>query len=74
MFKRKSNYKAQIETNISEIKALFNRLKSLVWQTELKQVELKKKVSEYESLVKQTENTIKDINKFKVKAKVRGGK
>ena len=73
MFKRRKKNKVQmtLETNISELKALFNKLKSLVWQAENKQIELKEKVSEYESLVKQTENTVKEINKFKVKPKVR---
>ena len=74
MFKRNSKNKVQmtLETNISELKSLFNKLKSLVSQTENKQIELKEKVSEYESLVKQTENTIKEINKFKVKTKIKG--
>ncbi|UXR86207.1 hypothetical protein [Staphylococcus felis] len=74
MFKRrkKNNYKVQLETNLEELKLLFNKLKSLFSQTENKQIELKKKISEYESLVKRTENTIKEINKFKLK-KVKKG-
>ncbi|UXS57022.1 hypothetical protein [Staphylococcus delphini] len=75
MFKRrkKNNYKIQLETNLEELKLLFNKLKSLSSQSENKQIELKKKISEYESLVKRTENTIKEINKFKLKTKVKRG-
>ncbi|UXS37852.1 hypothetical protein PYH72_09995 [Staphylococcus delphini] len=75
MFKRrkKNNYKIQLETNLEELKLLFNKLKSLSSQSENKQIELKKKISEYESLVKRTENTIKEINKFKLKTKVKKG-
>lgn len=75
MFKRrkKHNYKVQLETNLSELKLLLNKLKSFVSKTENKQIELKKKISEYESLVKRTENTIKEINKFKLKTKVKWG-
>ncbi|EHJ08390.1 hypothetical protein [Staphylococcus simiae] len=71
--RRKHNYKARVETNLTELKLLLNKLKSLSALTENKQIELKKKVSEYESLVKQTENIIKRINNFKVKAKIRKG-
>ncbi|TBO50849.1 hypothetical protein [Staphylococcus pseudintermedius] len=76
MFKRKKKepYKCYVETNLSELKLLLNKLKSLFPQTENKQIELKKKISEYESLVKQTENTIKEINKFKLESKIRGEK
>ncbi|UXS30179.1 hypothetical protein MUA33_05245 [Staphylococcus delphini] len=75
MFKRRktNNYKIQLETNLEELKLLFNKLKSLSSQSENKQIELKKKISEYESLVKRTENTIKEINKFKLKTKVKKG-
>ncbi|ENK7113251.1 hypothetical protein JL837_03480 [Staphylococcus pseudintermedius] len=76
MFKRKKKepYKCYVETNLSELKLLLNKLKSLFSQTENKQIELKKKISEYESLVKRTENTIKAINKFKLESKIRGEK
>ncbi|MDY3696911.1 hypothetical protein [Staphylococcus hyicus] len=75
MFKRKKKqpYKCYVETNLSELKLLLNKLKSLSSQSENKQIELKRKISEYESLVKQTENTIKEINKFKLKAKIKKG-
>ena len=73
MFKRKKKqpYKCYVETNLSELKLLLNKVKSLSSQSENKQIELKRKISEYESLVKQTENTIKEINKFKLKAKIK---
>lgn len=73
MFKRrkKRNCNVKVETNLTELKLLLNKLKSLSSLTEIKQIELKKKVSEYESLVKRTENTIKQINNFKVKAKIK---
>ncbi|NJH82153.1 hypothetical protein BUZ57_08180 [Staphylococcus hyicus] len=75
MFKRKKKqpHKCYVETNLSELKLLLNKLKSLSSQSENKQIELKRKISEYESLVKQTENTIKEINKFKLKAKIKKG-
>lgn len=75
MFKKKKKqpYKCYVETNLSELKLLFNELKSLVARAENKQIELKRKVSEYESLVRQTENTIKEINRFKLKAKIKKG-
>lgn len=75
MFKRKKKqpYKCYVETNLSELKLLLNKLKSLSSQSENKQIELKRKISEYESLVKQTENTIEEINKFKLKAKIKKG-
>ncbi|PTF96695.1 hypothetical protein [Staphylococcus chromogenes] len=75
MFKRKKKqpYKCYVETNLSELKLLLNKVKSLSSQSENKQIELKRKISEYESLVKQTENTIKEINKFKLKAKIKKG-
>jgi len=73
MFKRrkKLNCNVKVETNLTELKLLLNKLKSLSSLTEIKQIELKKQVSEYESLVKRTENTIKQINNFKVKAKIK---
>lgn len=73
MFKRrkKRNCNVKVETNLTELKLLLNKLKSLSSLTEIKQIELKKQVSEYESLVKRTENTIKQINNFKVKAKIK---
>lgn len=75
MFKKKKKqpYKCYVETNLSELKLLLNKVKSLSSQSENKQIELKRKISEYESLVKQTENTIKEINKFKLKAKIKKG-
>ncbi|MFO3694375.1 hypothetical protein WER97_11780 [Staphylococcus felis] len=75
MFKhrKKKRVRVTLETNLSELKRLLDKLKSLVSRTENKQTELKKKVSEYESLVKQTENTIKEINKFKLKTKIKRG-
>lgn len=75
MFKRKKKqpYKCYVETNLSELKLLLNKVKSLSSQSENKQIELKRKISEYECLVKQTENTIKEINKFKLKAKIKKG-
>ncbi|WP_194746657.1 hypothetical protein [Staphylococcus chromogenes] len=75
MFKKKKKqpHKHYVETNLSELKLLLNKLKSLSSQSENKQIELKRKISEYESLVKQTENTIKEINKFKLKAKIKKG-